>query len=326
MSIYKFDPASQQIYYQLLEAIDCQRYKVQLPALFPAEQVLNMYKKAISESKRGYQYQPCSISTFSNFINQTVSFEICPEAHEYIKVSSAVEFEIESIVHEAMHEQTRYDTIKAVHSYFVRNFRYAHNHTNDARYSSATSVFLYRESICEGFALAYATVMNRIGIPCGIVLGKSSLDGHVCDHAWNIVQLGYNFYHIDVTWDICTKAGSDRDGFDYLLLDDQLTRLDHWWKDRSLPQCSDPTQDFYVKMDSLCRNQEDCLEAVAKQLRRKQQNIYFRYMSTNMASIVNSDVVPDILFRASKKAGVAIPGFQYYLNTNTGTVHYQLQT
>lgn len=326
MSIYRFDSISQQAYSQLLDAIDRQQQSVQLPALIPAEQVLILYKKAISESKRGYLYQPCSIRVLSSFFNQTVSFERCPETREYIKVASTVEFEIDSIIREAKRERTQWDMVRAVHSYFVRNYRYAYNHINDTRYGSALSVFLYRESVCEGFALAYATVMHRIGIPCGIVLGKSSLDGQACDHAWNIVHIGNNFYHVDVTWDICTKEGSDRSGFDYLLLDDQLAQADHWWNDRSLPQCSDYTQDFYAKSGSLCRTREDCRKAVLQQLRRKKRTIYFRFTANNKAAIINSEVVPDLLYSACEEVGISIPAFQYSMNPGTGTVRYQLQT
>lgn len=326
MSIYRFDSISQQTYSQLLEAIDRQQYSIQLPALIPAEQILILYKKAISESRRGYLYQPCSIRMLSSFFNQTVSFEICPEAREYIKAASTVEFEVDAIVREAKRERTQSDMVKAVHSYFVRNYRYAYNHINDTRYGSALSVFLYRESVCEGFALAYATVMHRIGVPCGIVLGKSSLDGQACDHAWNIVQLGNSFYHVDVTWDICTKEGSDQSGFDYLLLDDQLAQADHWWNDRSLPRCSDCTQDFYAKSGSLCRTKEDCRKAILQQLRRKKQTIYFRCTANNKAAIVNSTVIPDILYSACEEAGISIPSFQYYMNPSIGTVRYKLQT
>lgn len=325
MSIYRFDSVTQQIYIQLCESIERQQHNIQLPALIPAEQILILYKKAISESKRGYLYQPCSIKALSAFCSQTVSFETCSEAHAYIKASSAVEFELDLIVREAMRERSRYDAIRAVHSYFVRNFRYAYRHMNDSRYGSALSVFLYRESVCEGFSLAYATVLNRIGIPCGIAMGKSSLNGKACDHAWNIVRLGNNFYHTDVTWDICIKEGSDCDGFDYLLLDDQLAQLDHWWNDRSLPLCSDPDQDFYAKVGSLCRTREDCVKAITRQLRKKQKVIFFRFTSANKDSVVNSDVVPDLLLIAGREAGIAIPAFQYYMNPNAGTVHYQLQ-
>lgn len=76
---------------------------------------------------------------------------------------------------------------------------------------------MYRKSVCEGFALAFANVLNRLGIPCGIVTGYSSLDGTFGAHAWNIVELDRKYYHLDVTWDICTKE-KEIDTFDYFFL------------------------------------------------------------------------------------------------------------
>lgn len=324
MSIYRFDSASQQTYSQLRSAIDSQQCSARLTERLPVEQLLDLYKKAVSESRRGYLYQPCSIKTLSSIFKQTASFELCPETKDYLKAAGAAEREIDAIICEAARERTRYDMIKAVHGYFVRNYRYAQNNIDNARHGSGLSVFLYREAVCEGFAMAYAAVMHRIGVPCGIIVGESRLDGPVCDHAWNIVKLGSQFYHVDVTWDICTKGGSDRGGFDYLLLDDQLARADHWWTDRSIPLCSDPTQDFYVKNGALCRTREDCRRAILQQLRGKQRIIYFRCTPENKDAIVNADVLPQLLFNAGREAGVAVSGFRYSMNPRTGTVRYLL--
>ena len=62
----------------------------------------------------------------------------------------------------------------------------------------------------EGFALAFANVLNRLGIPCGIVTGYSSLDGTFGAHAWNIVELDRKYYHLDVTWDYLYQGKRNR--------------------------------------------------------------------------------------------------------------------
>lgn len=67
------------------------------------------------------------------------------------------------------------------------------------------SPFLYRKVVCEGFAFAFAYIMNRMDIPCGIITGASTLNASNGLHAWNIIFLENRFYHVDVTWDICTK-------------------------------------------------------------------------------------------------------------------------
>lgn len=324
MSIYKFDSISKSIYHQILAAIENKEKEVRLSSIVPADYFLNLYKKAISESNCGYLYQPCSIRTISSFLNQTIYFDFCAESYEYIKTASAVEFELEMIIQKAKKLRTKYDVIKAVHGYFVSNFTYAHTHMNDMWYASALSVFLYRESVCEGFALAYALVMNKLNIPCGIILGKSTFNEQFCDHAWNIVQLGNHYYHIDVTWDICTKEGSQDKGYDYFLLDDKVARLDHWWNDSSIPLCSDPSQEFYFRIGSCCNNIDECISTITQQLKRKKKVIFFRCISADKTSIVNSDMIPNLLHFAASSINVPISGFTYSFNSDIGTVRYQL--
>ena len=58
----------------------------------------------------------------------------------------------------------------------------------------------------------------------------------------------------------------------------------------------------------------------------EKKTIYFRCTANNKAAIVNSNVIPDILYSACEEAGISIPSFQYYMNPSIGTVRYKLQT
>ena len=55
--------------------------------------------------------------------------------------------------------------------------------------------FVNHNVVCQGYALAFKVLMDRAGIPCCYVKSDAM------NHAWNMVQLDGNWYHVDVTWD-----------------------------------------------------------------------------------------------------------------------------
>ncbi len=81
-----------------------------------------------------------------------------------------------------------------VHDLLASTRAYDVNHQiSDTHHASACLVD--RLCVCQGYAEAYALIMNRLGVPCRIVCSNEN------NHAWNLVQINGNWYHVDVTWD-----------------------------------------------------------------------------------------------------------------------------
>ncbi len=74
-----------------------------------------------------------------------------------------------------------------------------------------------RQAVCNGYALALCDLCNRVSIPCHFV------ESPVMNHAWNVVQVGGSWYHVDVTWDdpINDIPGNVRHSF-FLLSDSAI--------------------------------------------------------------------------------------------------------
>lgn len=78
------------------------------------------------------------------------------------------------------------------------------------------SVFLHERNghhytVCDGYARCYRILMNKAGIKTYYVHGadKEKDPDKRIDHAWNLVQINGNFYHVDVCWDD-GNTGTDR--------------------------------------------------------------------------------------------------------------------
>ncbi len=122
-----------------------------------------------------------------------------------------------------------YDIAKALHDYLVLNCAYdSRYYTGDIPSVSHTAygALILGTAVCDGYANAYQALMEAAGVPCQVVTGYAR-----GGHAWNIVQIDGQWYHVDATWDDPTpdKAGYIR--YDYFLLSDSAIGKDHSnWK------------------------------------------------------------------------------------------------
>ena len=94
-----------------------------------------------------------------------------------------------------------YENIKMIHDYLIENTEY------DTTISKSNIYNIYGamvkgEAVCEGYARSFKYLMDTLGIPCSLVIGKgTNSDGRTENHAWNYVQIGDDWYALDVTWD-----------------------------------------------------------------------------------------------------------------------------
>ena len=94
-----------------------------------------------------------------------------------------------------------YEDIKMVHDYLVDNIEYDTTISKENIYN-VYGALINRTAVCEGYARSFKYLMDELGIPCTLVIGKgTNAQGQTENHAWNYVQLNGNWYAIDCTWD-----------------------------------------------------------------------------------------------------------------------------
>lgn len=90
----------------------------------------------------------------------------------------------------------REEKTKLVHDYIVDNFDYDVSLKNYDEYNAffSNGQSQSRVMVCQGYALLTYRLLNRLDVPCKIVLSET--------HSWNIVQLEDGlWYHLDCTND-----------------------------------------------------------------------------------------------------------------------------
>ena len=100
-------------------------------------------------------------------------------------------------------------------------------------------------AVCEGIAKAVKILCDELNIWCIIALSEANPDkGIKYRHAWNVIQINGQYYHLDVTFDN-TLSREDVVRYDYVNLSDKQIFRDHEpviWK---VPVCSDSDHFYY---------------------------------------------------------------------------------
>ena len=149
-----------------------------------------------------------------------------------------------------------YYTIKYIYDYLVTNTDYVSGAPDN---QNICSVFIGRESVCNGYAKATQYLLNKLGIDCITVSGTVDTRSNVeAKHSWNLVLCNGNYYYIDTTWGDSSyqTVSSDSDdvtnlprvNYEYLCVTTENILTNHKFSDViALPECKSMSDNYYVR-------------------------------------------------------------------------------
>ncbi|ETR74623.1 MAG: transglutaminase-like protease [Candidatus Magnetoglobus multicellularis str. Araruama] len=133
---------------------------------------------------------------------------------------------VAEILNEIISQDMTYEEIeKAIHDWVVKNVQYD---TSGQEHSAYAALFLGK-TVCQGYALLMYKMLTEAGIETKIIDGTAD-DG---SHAWNMVNICGNWFHVDATWNDPIPDQPDRVLYTYYNLNDSQIEGDHTWE-RSL--------------------------------------------------------------------------------------------
>lgn len=163
------------------------------------------------------------------------------------------EYNLETDVLKQMKEETRtllkqaeneinikgmsdYEIVCEVNDYLCDTIVYPEAEPYAEETHTAYSAFKNGSAVCDGYARAAKLLLNDYGIECDFVVGECIPDG---GHAWNLVKLDGEWYHMDVTWND-GGAEWDKDARStYLLVTDDFMRQSRIWDEGVYPVSAD---------------------------------------------------------------------------------------
>lgn len=159
------------------------------------------------------------------------------------------------------------------------------------------SVFIF--ALVQNYKICRFAAKNKNNIP----------------HAWNIVNIDGEPYHLDATWDMGNKH-------DYFNLTDELINLEHKAYG-NMPKCRSKKANFYVQ--NMCSFQmEHHLMAYIDSLIKKDEHIFeFRAEERLNKSGIEKEVADHILQKLHEK-GIKNFGIKIYSNKKIGVYRIEV--
>ncbi len=144
-----------------------------------------------------------------------------------------------------------YAKIRYLYEYLIGNTEYSLQAPEN---QNMCSVFLYGQSVCQGYAKAFQYLCGRAGIDATLVTGKIRESGY--GHAWNLVRSDGEYYYVDVTWGDASytingeqaQQGIPGVSYEYLCVTtDQIERTHEIGSVVEMPYCSATKDNYYVR-------------------------------------------------------------------------------
>lgn len=150
------------------------------------------------------------------------------------KESLAADTICKSIITDKMNE---YDRVKAIHDWLVKNVNYDLNESKNIGSNpsahKAEGALYNKLAVCDGYAKAFELLCAKAGVQAYMMYGEAGNETDGWEHhAWNVVRIGGEWYHIDCTWDdplVNNQLITDGSNliYKYFLLTDSEMYIDH---------------------------------------------------------------------------------------------------
>lgn len=187
----------------------------------------------LAERKIEYEYSKFDAKIK---VHQTYLTNLAQEAVVDQKVSEI----LSTIEH---HSMSDFQKVKFVNDYIVKNTEYSTE--SSASPHSAYAVLQESKGVCQGYALLALKMLLELGVETQYVVGEVYTGGH----AWNLVKVDGNWYHLDTTWNDPTPDRKNMVRYEYFLVDDSRMKVDHSWIAQNYPEANSEKFHFMAQVD-----------------------------------------------------------------------------
>lgn len=187
-----------------------------------------------------------------------------PTALKTAKKAKAV---LKKIIKKGMSD---YEKELAIHDYLVKNAKYGFLAGNARPYSYLSyGVLVSGKGVCNSYAEAMQLLLMMVDVESRIIVGTADK----VDHAWNLVKLDGNWYHVDATWDDPVPDEKGRILRTYFNITDKMMESTHVWKKENYPKAVKIDYNYYKMEKRYCKNYEEFKKMVNSQLKTNPKKI-----------------------------------------------------
>lgn len=160
-------------------------------------------------------------------------------------LQAQIDAKVEEILSGLPSGASDYEKAKYVFDYLAANVDYRAGAPEN---QNIVSVFVYGETVCQGYASAMQYLLTMMDIKAAIVTGEANGTAH----AWNLVQMDGQYYYMDPTWGNSSYAGGEDKGrfvnYNYFGVTTEDLIKTHTPNDFFvLPDCTAQQDNYYVR-------------------------------------------------------------------------------
>lgn len=259
----KLEENEKKIYIRIDEAVKLKEKEVDLYNI-----TLDNAKELVSTTFEAYlNDNPKNFYLSNNYTivtNSVAGFEFLDLLLEYNRIedvksmNSEMENAIDEIINRVIKEDmTDYEKELALHDELASTVKYyKFENIQDIPYikHTAYSALVKKEAVCDGYAKAYKLLLDEVGIDSIVLTGD--LEGE--PHAWNMVQIDNEYYHVDVTADNVEQGSNMYAIHAYFNNTDEEIKLTHKKDKRyTVPECYSDAYNYYEISGKILKSEDN---------------------------------------------------------------------
>lgn len=301
------------VYNLLYREISKGNYNIQLPLYFPKNSSNLFVKLVLGDHPELINIDNCCVYFVKN--NGLNYLRVQPIfSPEKLQVAQwRFDEAVNSILAQIIKPETNLiQKVLAIHDFLVKNVVYdidelCHNKSSVVTHT-AYGAIVDKKAVCEGIAYAFCLLAKKAGVNSTVVNGIVN-GGR---HAWNMIQIGSEYYHIDVTWDIKNHPETSVKIYDYFCLSDLDLKMRNWDK-KIYPRCESSLYNYFNVTKSFAHNKQQLRNIIIRQY-TKYKSLYFKYDFLNMSNKDTVNYIWNELLDIANKYKFNIGNAMAYLN------------
>lgn len=260
-----------------------------------------------------------SKSLLNDRIRIELSYSVQDKSDLEVKLQQ-IETSMESYTN-SLANKTDFEKELYIHDSLAKNVKYYNEITDinnvPEQYHTIYGSFVEKKAVCDGFAKAMQILLDKVNIENIFITGNID----ETPHAWNMIKLDYEWYHLDVTSD---KYIKEDDGTTktvvhtyFNVTDDVILKSHSIDSQEKNPVAKSTEYNFYNKTNSYISSVQD-FDARIKEIVNSQINNNSLEFSSDVIDVPTKllKVLYDINFNGYKDNGTNVK-MKYYNEYNT---------
>ena len=218
-----------------------------------------------------------------------------------------------------------YDTLILIYQYLQDHIQYDEKEIKECYSGNSKNPLSHNAygalvnglAVCDGVSSAFALLAQEFDYNCTVVSGKASFKTTgFSSHAWNIIQVGDKYYHLDATWDLNHKQHIGEYSYEYFCVDDNAIKTDHEWIQSTTPPCNGQDICYYMHNHCFANNLSQLDDIFTRACKSKMVVVRARVSSKISIPDPEDEYLATRLIDFATSAGRP-PQIQYKWNRNT---------